>query len=182
MFSQPTLGVGLVAAPIPSRFYLDPKIWYFVFLWTTNSILVSVIFLFQPKSSAICSHCQCCLSQPRKTTSKTPFLRFKTQVKGMPTVLSQYHCVIEITLKIVLKIIKSSEPERNQYSKKLGRSMPRLLSQYLIVKILVSNDIVVRPNVDSRVGRGIPCTDKQSKIKKHLLKKNVICFHPQWSL
>ena len=88
------------------------------------------------------SHCQCCLSQPRKTTSKTPFLRFKTQVKGMPTVLSQYHCVIEITLKIVLKIIKSSEPERNHYSKKLGRSMPRLLSQSLIVTILVNNDIV----------------------------------------
>ena len=35
-----------MAAPIPSRFYLDPKIWYFVFLWTTNSILVSVNFLY----------------------------------------------------------------------------------------------------------------------------------------
>ena len=132
MFSQPTLGVGLVAAPIPSRFYLGPKIWYFVFLFLSISCLTKEFF----------SHCQCCLSQPRKTTSKTPFLRFKTQVKGMPTVLSQYHCVIEITLKIVLKIIKSSEPERNHYSKKLGRSMPRLLSQSLIVTILVNNDIV----------------------------------------
>ena len=106
-----------------------------------------------------CSHCQCCLSQPRKTTSKTPFLRFKTQVKGMPKVLSQY-------------IVSSISASWWNWKKSLSQTTGRICAKMMVTIIYCRkprqqwhcwNEI--RPNVDSGAGRGIPCTNKQSKIK-----------------
>ena len=79
-------------------------------------------------------------------TSKDDFKETISQIQetgeGNANSFVTIQSVVEITLMIVLKMIKSSEPEKNHSSKKLGRSMPRLLSQSLIVKILVNNDIV----------------------------------------